>query len=116
MLAPRTASTAARPVRTYDVTNELQPGENTVGIWLGNGYGPRFSPYASGGTGAKQAILLIEVTFTDGTRQTITTDDGWKWSNGPITANDIYAGEAYDARLEQPAGTRPVSTPPPGSR
>jgi hypothetical protein len=28
-------------------------------------------------------------------------DDGRTWSDGPITANDIYAGETYDARLEQ---------------
>ena len=30
------------------------------------------------------------------------------WSNGPITANDIYDGESYDARLEQKgSGTSP---------
>ena len=26
---------------------------------------------------------------------------------GPVTMNDIYAGEAYDARLEQPGWSKP---------
>ena len=87
--------------KTYDVTNALRQGANAVGIWLGNGYGSRFSPYGFRWLGPKQASLLIDVTYTDGTRQAITTNDGWTWANGPITANDIYAGETYDARLEQ---------------
>ncbi|WP_433187630.1 family 78 glycoside hydrolase catalytic domain [Actinoallomurus sp. CA-150999] len=88
------------PYKTYDVTNDLRRGGNAVGIWLGNGYGPRFSPYGFRWLGPKQASLLIDVTYTDGTRQEITSDNGWTWSNGPITSNDIYAGETYDARLE----------------
>jgi len=85
----------------YDVTGRLRPGGNVVGIWLGNGYGSRFSPFGFRWLGPKQVIMLIEVTFTDGTQQTITTNDSWRWSNGPILANDIYDGEVYDARLAQ---------------
>lgn len=86
---------------TYDVTAQLRRGPNAVGIWLGNGYGPRFSPYGFRWTGQKQAILLLTVTFTDGTQWTVTTDDSWRWSDSPITANDLYAGESYDARLRK---------------
>jgi hypothetical protein len=86
---------------TYDVTGQLRQGPNAVGVWLGNGYGPRFSQYGFRWTGPKQAILLLTVTFTDGTRQTVGTDESWRWSAGPITADDLYAGESYDARLEQ---------------
>jgi alpha-L-rhamnosidase len=85
----------------YDVTHDLQRGANAVGIWLGNGYGSNFNPYGFRWLGPKQATLLLEVTYTDGTSQMITTNDSWTWSNGPITANDIYNGEDYDARLEQ---------------
>ncbi|HYQ67743.1 family 78 glycoside hydrolase catalytic domain [Actinophytocola sp.] len=84
---------------TYDVTGQLRQGANAVGLWLGNGYGPRFSPFGFRWTGPKQAILLLTVTFTDGTRQTVGTDESWRWSTGPITADDLYAGESYDARL-----------------
>jgi alpha-L-rhamnosidase len=84
---------------TYDITNEVHRGANAVGVWLGNGYGSRFSQFGFRWLGPKQATLLLDVTYTDGTHQAITTGDGWTWASGPITANDIYAGESYDARL-----------------
>lgn len=87
--------------QAYDVTGDVRQGANAVGIWLGNGYGQNFSPYGFRWLGPKQAVLLLEVTYTDGSRQTVTTSPSWHWSNGPITANDIYNGESYDARLEQ---------------
>ncbi len=93
--------------QTYDVTSDVRRGANAVGIWLGNGYGPNFSPYGFRWLGPKQATLLLEVTYTDGTSQMITTNDSWTWSNGPITANDIYNGETYDARLEQQGWDEP---------
>lgn len=86
---------------TYDVTNAVKQGDNAVGIWLGNGYGARFNPYGFRWLGAKQAIMMLKVTYADGTQQSVKTDDGWTWSNGAITANDIYAGEDFDARLDQ---------------
>ncbi|MEV7623874.1 family 78 glycoside hydrolase catalytic domain [Actinoplanes sp. NPDC089786] len=92
---------------TYDVTSLLRPGANTVGLWLGNGYGPRFSPYGFRWPGPKQAIALLAVTFTDGTRATVASDDTWRWSDGPILANDLYGGESYDARLAQDGWDRP---------
>jgi len=102
VLAPPSTPYAQRDLyATYDVTSDLQQGSNAVGLWLGNGYGPQFSQYGFRWLGPKQAIMLLDVTFTDGTHQTVTTDNTWKWSTGPITSNDIYAGESYDARLEQ---------------
>jgi alpha-L-rhamnosidase len=89
------------------VTSDLQQGANAVGLWLGNGYDANFSQYGFRWLGPKQAMLLIDVTFTDGTQQTITTDGTWKWSASPITANDIYNGESYDARLAQPGWDEP---------
>ncbi|MGW5740664.1 family 78 glycoside hydrolase catalytic domain [Amycolatopsis sp. NPDC003861] len=92
---------------SYDVTNQVHKGRNAAGLWLGNGYGPRFSQYGFRWTGPKQGILALAVTFTDGTRRTITTDDSWRWSDGPVTANDLYAGENHDARLDKPGWDRP---------
>ncbi|MET8763603.1 family 78 glycoside hydrolase catalytic domain [Lentzea sp. NPDC004782] len=86
---------------TYDVTSSLRRGSNVAGIWLGNGYGSRFSPYGFRWQGPKQAIVVLAVTFADGSRTTITTDTSWRWSESPITTNDIYGGESYDARLLQ---------------
>lgn len=100
VLAPASTPYSQRALyATYDITSDVQQGSNAVGLWLGNGYGPNFSQYGFRWTGPKQGIVLIDVTFTDGTQQTVTTDNTWKWSTGPITSNDIYNGESYDARL-----------------
>ncbi|WUS04319.1 glycoside hydrolase family 78 protein [Streptomyces sp. NBC_01261] len=92
---------------TYDVTDDLKSGANTVGLWLGNGYDERFSPYGFRWSGPQQAVMLLDVTYTDGHRQTITTDNKWSWSTGPITSNGIYAGESYNAKLEKPGWDKP---------
>lgn len=108
VLAPASTPYGQRDLyATYDVTGDLQQGSNAVGLWLGNGYGANFSPYGFRWLGPKQAVMLIEVTFTDGTQQTVTTDDTWKWSPSPITSNDIYNGESYDARLDQTGWDQP---------
>lgn len=108
VLTPTDTPYAQRDVyQTYDVTSELRQGANAVGIWLGNGYDANFSPYGFRWLGPKQAILLLDVTYTDGTTAQITTDPSWQWSNGPITANDIYNGESYDARLAENGWDQP---------
>lgn len=99
---------------TYDVTDAVQQGYNALGIMLGNGQfhitraahrynkgAQRYpSPY-----GLPRAILQLNVTFTDNSTASFVTDDTWRMSAGPITYNNFYAGEDYDARLEQPGWT-----------
>ncbi|NEB75365.1 family 78 glycoside hydrolase catalytic domain [Streptomyces sp. SID14478] len=92
---------------TYDVTNALHKGDNTVGLWLGHGYGENYNPYGFRWPGQRQAIMLLDITYTDGTHGTVTTDPSWRWSDGPITADDLYDGESYDARKEQPGWDAP---------
>lgn len=92
---------------TYDVTAALRRGANAVGVWLGNGYGANYNPYGFRWLGPKEAIVLIDVTYADGTHRTITSDPSWKWSTGAIVGNDIYSGETYDARLNQPGWDKP---------
>lgn len=93
--------------QTYDVTNALRQGDNAVGIWLGHGYDGSFSSYGFRWLGPEQAIMLLDVTYTDGSQQTITTDPTWQWSNGPIVTNGIYDGETYDARRAQNGWDQP---------
>lgn len=84
---------------SYDVTSLVRKGGNAVGVWLGNGYGARYNQYGFRWLGPKQAIVLLDITYSDGSRRSVSSDDSWKWSSGPIVANDIYGGESYDARL-----------------
>lgn len=59
---------------TYDVTRQLRRGANSVGLWLGNGYGENFSPYGFRWTGKRQAVMLLDVTYADGSHSRLTTD------------------------------------------
>ena len=85
---------------THDITELLVEGDNVIGIMLGNGWfsEPGWShPYGD----SPQALLLLDITYLDGRSVTIKTDSTWKTSPGPITQNDLWNGEVYDARLEQ---------------
>ena len=86
----------------YDVTSLLQPGQNALGAFLAKGW---YSGHIGNGGfeffGKQPAFLAqLEVTFADGTTQTIVTDDSWKSHDSPILASDFMLGEDYDSRLE----------------
>ncbi|MFC1607151.1 family 78 glycoside hydrolase catalytic domain, partial [Candidatus Latescibacterota bacterium] len=97
----------------HDVTENLRTGPNAVGVILGDGwYNQTAVNEAKYGWGdvvydTPKLFMQIEVTFIDGTVQTIVTDDSWKGSPGPILSNNLYAGETYDARLEQTGWDKP---------
>jgi len=89
---------------TFDITDQLDKGRNAIGVILGNG---RFfamrkkDPWPMQNYGFPKLIMQAEITYTDGTKEIIVTDDSWKISvSGPITENNEYDGEKYDARLE----------------
>ncbi len=92
--------------QTFDVTSLLHEGCNVFGAMLGDGWyrgrlgwdGGRRNCY-----GDRLALLAqIEIAYADGTAQRVVTDESWRAVRGPILASDIYDGETYDARLEQP--------------
>jgi len=92
--------------RTYDVTKYLKPGENAIGLMLGNGWycASRILPWEKGGPWGywPRALLQMTITHDDGTETHVMTDESWKTSRGAVGANQLVAGEAYDARLEKP--------------
>lgn len=101
-LTPAAANYAERlRFQTYDVTGLLREGENALGMTLAEGYGPTFSRFGWRWLGPRQALLLLDVTYADGSHQRIASDESWRWSEGPIRAASIYDGETYDARREQ---------------
>ncbi len=90
--------------QVYDVTSSIKKGANAIGLTLGNGWykGRIGFGYQHNFYGDTRALLFqLEVEYTDGTKETINSDDSWKTSNGPILASDVYDGEIYDARQEK---------------
>ncbi|MBF8192591.1 glycoside hydrolase family 78 protein [Nonomuraea sp. K274] len=93
--------------RTHDVTALLADGGNAIGATLADGWyrgrvgfrGGRSAIY-----GDRTALIAqLEITYADGTTDTIVTDGAWRCSMGPVTAASLYDGEKHDARL-LPAG------------
>ena len=91
---------------TYDITRQIAQGENALGIILGNGMyniQPDYERYVKflNSFGPLKALAQIRLEYADGFVETIGTDKSWLVSPGPITFNNIYAGEDFDARLVQ---------------
>lgn len=84
---------------TYDVTALMRPGcNNTIGLWVSPGYSDDFSQHGWRWLRPKRAWGRLDITFADGSRQTVVTDDGWEWTDRtPIEAVSVYGGERYDA-------------------
>jgi len=90
--------------QTYDITNLLNQGNNAVGVTLGSGW---YRGYL-GWTGNKNiwgkdiALLFqLDITYTDGSKESIVSDESWKSSIGSIVSAEIYNGETIDARKEK---------------
>ncbi len=95
---------------SYDVTNMLQQGDNVLGVMLGNGMynvpGGRYTKF-KGTFGPPKLICQMHVTFENGSKQIITSDETWKYTLGPIVFTCIFGGEDYDARREQVSWDQP---------
>lgn len=95
---------------THDITDLVQQGQNAIGVALGNGMyhterRNRFSKF-QGTFGPLRVCGQIELEYEDGTREIVPTDESWRVSRGPVTYNDIYGGEDFDARLVEEGWNR----------
>ncbi|MBC9032006.1 family 78 glycoside hydrolase catalytic domain [Sphingomonas sp. JC676] len=90
---------------SYDVADLLQPGANAIGVMLGNGMynvegvKDRYKKFV-GTFGQPKLIAQLAITYTDGTRELIVSDESWVTRPGPITFSSIYGGEDHDAQRE----------------
>lgn len=100
---------------THDVTDELQRGENAVGLWLGRGFysqklnfPEKFAPTESDTTlPPMRGLLQLNIEYIDGTTSSVVTNTSWQASLSPLAQHDVYSGETYDARREQLGWSKP---------
>ncbi|MDO4866663.1 MAG: family 78 glycoside hydrolase catalytic domain [Clostridia bacterium] len=102
-LAPEnTAYNRILNYQTYDVTALVKPGENAILVTLADGWwvGRVGTTGDCCQYGDKTALLLnAEIEYMDGTRQTVTGEDGVS-ATGPIVYADLFVGEKFDARKD----------------
>ena len=92
--------------QTYDVANALHTGANAIGVMLGDGwYRGHIGFNGQRNVYGKTLGLLVQlhIVYADGSEDTVRSDSAWKAATGPVLSSDIYDGETYDARLEQPS-------------
>ncbi len=96
---------------TYDVTHAVRQGENVAGVMLGHGW---YSGYIGWDTFTRghygkdpRALVQLEIEYTDGTREIVSTDEAWRASYGPILGSDFYRGCLYDAQQEMTGWNAP---------
>jgi alpha-L-rhamnosidase len=94
----------------HDITPLVRSGQNVAGVMLGNGWwNPlpikffgRWDLRQYQETGRPCVKAEIHIQYTDESTQIIPTDESWESAPGPVVRNNVYLGEHYDARLEQP--------------
>jgi alpha-L-rhamnosidase len=88
--------------QAYDVTALLRPGANAAGAILGDGWYCGHVGWRERNYYGERPHLLAQLilTFTDGSTQTIVSDDAWKTAYGAIVDSDLINGETHDARRE----------------
>ncbi len=87
---------------TFDVTNKLIIGKNTIGMILGNGWYNQRDRTVEGDLwySTPRLIFQLEVEYENGEKEVIISDENWKSTTGPLLHDGIFTGEIYDARLE----------------
>ncbi len=88
----------------YEVTDQLQKGENAIGALVGNGFyninTERYIKFAIT-YGSPTFICKLKIEYEDGTEEVVISDESWKTDKSPIIFTSIFGGEDYDANLEQ---------------
>lgn len=91
---------------TYQVEQLLNPGENVIGIILGEGWfgnDHHFIKDFIHWADYPKLLFQMNMDFMDGTSESIISGEhlGWKTASSHIIANNVYDGEVCDARLEK---------------
>ena len=90
---------------TFDVTAQLNNGENSLAVVLGNGrfftMRQNYKTHKHNNFGFPKLLLQLDIEYVDGKKKTIISDESWKFTaDGPIRTNNEYDGEEYDATKE----------------
>lgn len=85
-------------VRTHDVLGLLRRGSNALAVIVGDGwYRGRLGWEGRDPYGEQLALVAqLEVSYADGSMQTVCTDDAWVGSFGHVRSNGVYDGSEID--------------------
>lgn len=97
---------------TYDVTEYLEEGQNSVGFWLGRGWSGKTEIIGWDGLPGPSVRAQLEVADHRGQKTTVITDEKWRAKLSSVTYRggwkwNHFGGEVHDARQDQPEWANP---------
>ncbi len=111
LITPLTKFDARVLYSTFDLTANLQEGENTIGACLGNGWYNTehafWQYHMASWRDVPKMVAQLDLMYADESREQIVTDLSWLSHDAPTLWNDPRGGEEYDARLELPDWCQP---------
>lgn len=105
-----TAYQARLNVVTFDVSNLIAQGKNAIGITLADGWHRGKMGFMSkyDNYGPHTSVLVqLEISYPDGRRQVVSSDDSFKTSQGEVRFADIYDGSTLDYNFVQSGWDQP---------
>ncbi|HXB09354.1 MAG TPA: family 78 glycoside hydrolase catalytic domain, partial [Puia sp.] len=108
----------------YDVGDLLRSGSNAISVLLGNGwYNPlplrfwgRINFREALTIGKPKVLANLRIVYTDGSVETIATDENWQTAASAILRNNVFLGEKIDGRREAGHWIQAVAVEAPGGR
>lgn len=87
--------------QVYDITKQLQTGDNIIGMHVGPGWYPERKKVNLEASDALAVLFQITVHYVDGSVEKIVTDGTEKAALSPVLSSYLFTGELYDSRLEK---------------
>lgn len=113
VLAPAVADHTQRArYVAYDITDQLRPGGNAIGLWLGVSWSI-FPLYKTDDKPQTPIVIAqADIELPDGARRRVVTDESWRVHPSPNVLLGKwmfmnYGGEFYDAEKELPGWCEP---------
>jgi alpha-L-rhamnosidase len=106
----------------YDVGAMLHSGKNTIAALVGNGwYNPlpmrfwgRINFRMALSIGRPKLLANLRIVYTDGSIETIATDESWQAGESAILRNNVFLGEKVDGRRVPDNWKAAIAAEPPG--
>lgn len=107
---------------TLSAEDFLKEGKNQIGVKLGDGWRKNeaifknATPKKISFFGVPQLAAKLEIEYTDGTFETIATDESWQVFRGGTRKDNLFDGETFDANVALPGLDGAGEIPFPGEK
>ena len=90
--------------QAYDVTRQIRPGKNAIGVMLGSGWYRGYIGFSGQHNfyGKDLALLAqLVIRYKDGHEQMVLSGPNWRSAYGEVLRSELYDGETIDHRAEK---------------